>query len=87
MQQDEGGFEHPVCFFSRKFNVHQRAYSTIEKEALALVLAIQHFKVYVGGAAQPVQVFTDHNPLVFQQPASNAVESDPTGAQPGDKAH
>ena len=65
MQQDEEGFEHPVCFFSRKFNLHQRAYSTIEKEALALVLAVQHFEVYVGGAVRPVLVFTDHNPLVF----------------------
>ena len=85
MQQDEGGFEHPVCFFSRKFNFHQRAYSTIEKEALALVLAVQHFEVYVGGAAQPVLVFTDHNTrLHAQQPASKAVESDSTGAQPRD---
>lgn len=65
LQQDRDGLEHPVCFFSRKFNCHQRAYSTIEKEALALVLAFQHFEVYVGGAACPVVVYTDHNPLVF----------------------
>lgn len=65
MQHGEDGLEHPLCFFSRKFNAHQRAYSTIEKEALALVLALQHFEVYVGGAAQPVAVYTDHNPLTF----------------------
>lgn len=65
MQCGSDGVEHPLCFFSRKFNSHQRAYSTIEKEALALVLALQHFEVYVGGAAQPVVVYTDHNPLTF----------------------
>jgi hypothetical protein len=65
MQGGKDGLEHPVCFFSRKFNCHQRAYSTIEKEALALVLALQHFEVYVGGAAHPVTVYTDHNPLTF----------------------
>lgn len=65
LQQDKTGLEHPICFYSRKFNKHQRAYSTIEKEALALVLALQHFEVYVGGAVHPVVVFTDHNPLVF----------------------
>ena len=36
----------------------------IEKEALALVLALQHFEVYVGGGAALV-VYTDHNPLTF----------------------
>ena len=65
LQHDNDGLEHPVCFFSRKFNQHQRVYSTIEKEALALVLGLQHFEVYVGGAVQPVVIYTDHNPLVF----------------------
>ena len=32
---------------------------------LALVLALQHFEVYVGSSILPVVVFTDHNPLVF----------------------
>ncbi|KAL2102544.1 hypothetical protein ACEWY4_001712 [Coilia grayii] len=63
-QAGKDGLDHPVAFFSRKFNSYQRAYSTIEKEALALVLALQHFEVYVGGAAT-VTVFTDHNPLTF----------------------
>ncbi|XP_035984480.1 uncharacterized protein LOC118558122 [Fundulus heteroclitus] len=65
LQEDEEGIEHPVCYFSKKFYKHQVHYSTIEKEALALLLALQHFEVYIGSSAQPVQVFTDHNPLVF----------------------
>src|ERR1043165_2030263 len=31
--------EHPVCFFSRKLRTHEVKYSTVEKEALALVSA------------------------------------------------
>lgn len=65
MQEDAHVVDHPVCYFSRKFNRHQRLYSTIEKEALALVLALQHFVVYVGSPSGPVVVQTDHNPLVF----------------------
>ena len=34
-------------------------------ECLAPVLAIQHFKVYVGSSSLPVVVYSDHNPLVF----------------------
>ena len=54
-----------LCFFSKKLDKAQRNYSTIEKEALSLLLAIKHFEVYVGSSVFPLQVYTDHNPLVF----------------------
>lgn len=65
VQEDAYGIDHPVCYFSRKFNKHQLNYSTIEKETLALLLALQYFDVYVSSTILPVTVFTDHNPLVF----------------------
>jgi hypothetical protein len=57
------GVEHPICYFSKKLDQHQQRYSTIEKEALALVLAVRNFSVYFG--SQPVTVFSDHSPLQF----------------------
>lgn len=63
MQEDDQVIDHPICYFSKTFNKHQSNYSTIEKEALALLLALQCFDL--GSSSQPVQVFTDHNPLVF----------------------
>lgn len=65
LQEDDIGLDHPICYFSRKCNKHQINYSTIEKEALGLLLALQFFEVYVGSSALPVTVYTDHNPLVF----------------------
>lgn len=65
LQEDQHGVDHPVCYFSKKFLKHQLHYSTIEKEALALLLSLQHFEVYVGSSSLPVKVFTDHNPLTF----------------------
>ena len=53
-----------VCYFSKKFNKSQKNYSTIEKECLALVLALQHFEVYVTSSSLPIAVYSDHNPLV-----------------------
>jgi len=47
LQEDDEGVEHPVCYFSKKFNKNQRNYSTIEKECLALLLALQHFELYI----------------------------------------
>ena len=46
-QPDDLGVDKPVSFFSRKLNKHQLNYSVIEKETLALILALQHFSVYV----------------------------------------
>ena len=65
MQEDGNQVDHPVCYFSRKFNKHQRNYSTIEKECLALILALQHFEVYVTSSDLPAIIFSDHNPLLF----------------------
>ena len=61
LQGDDQGVVRPVNFFSRKLNRYQFNFSVIEKEALALVLALQHFEVYVGGGP-PLVVYTDHNP-------------------------
>ena len=48
LQEREDGVDHPVsCYFSYKFNCHQKYYSTCEKETLALLLALQHFRVYL----------------------------------------
>lgn len=72
LQDDENGVEHPVGYFSKKFLKHQLNYSTIEKEALALLMALQHFEVYIGSSSLPVIVFTDHNPLVFLSRMKNS---------------
>lgn len=64
LQADVNGVDRPVCFFSRKLNSHERNYSVIEKEALAVIFVLQHFEVYVGGGAE-VLVYSDHNPLTF----------------------
>ncbi|CAB3998780.1 Transposon Ty3-I Gag-Pol poly [Paramuricea clavata] len=71
LQEGQFGVDHPVCYFSRKFNKHQRNYSTIEKECLALVLALQHFEVYVSSTSVPLEVFSDHNPLMFLHKMKN----------------
>ena len=72
MQVDEKGIEHPVSYFSRKFNQHQVNYSTIKKEALALLLALKHFDVYLKTTLYPLIIYTDHNPLVFVNKMKNS---------------
>lgn len=63
-QADADGVNHPVSFFSRKFNSYQCHYSIVEKEALALIWGLQYFAVYLNSSA-PIIIYTDHNPLTF----------------------
>ena len=42
-QDDASGIEKPVSYFSKKLNKHQKAYSTIEKEALSLIFGSTAF--------------------------------------------
>jgi hypothetical protein len=49
IQEDNNGVDQPVCFFSKKFNKYQKNYFTKE-ECLVLILAIQHFEVYVSSS-------------------------------------
>ena len=53
------------CYYSKKFNKHQRNYSTIKKECLSLILALQHFEVYLASSVAPIVIFTDHTPLTI----------------------
>ena len=65
MQEGGSGVDHRISYFSKKFKKHQKNYSTIEKECLSLILAFQHFEVYLTFSSSPTVVFSDHNPLIF----------------------
>ncbi|MEO0790884.1 MAG: reverse transcriptase family protein, partial [Bacteroidota bacterium] len=72
MQEDlHSNLLHPVAYFSAKLKKHQQSYSTIEKEALSLILALRKFDCYLH-SLHPVTVYTDHNPLVFIQRMKNS---------------
>jgi len=61
--QEVDGIEHPICYYSKRLDCHQKRYSTVEKEALGLILAGRTFSVYFGSA--PDRMYTDHSPLQF----------------------
>ena len=40
--------EHPICHYSKRLNVHQQNYATVEKEAFALLSAVRVFNICFG---------------------------------------
>ena len=71
LQEDSSGIDHPVCYYSKKFTKSQHNYCTSERELLALVLALQHFDIYVTIADYSLVAYMDHNPLTFLHKLKN----------------
>ena len=71
VQEASDGLDHPVSYFSKKFLKYQKNYSVVEKETMGLVLALEHFDVYLGSMPFKIKVYTDHNPLTFLKTMKN----------------
>lgn len=56
------GEEHPIAFCSRALTPCERNYSATEREALAVVFVVEHFRPYLEGS-KPFKIFTDHASL------------------------
>ncbi len=85
VQSNDQRVMRPLSFYSKKLNNYQLNYSVIEKEALSLIWALQHFDVYVG-AGGPTLVYADHIPLTFLyslfKPEADEVVVASSGLQP-----
>lgn len=53
--------EHPIAYYSRKFSTAETKYAIMERECLAIVDGIKHFRAYLYGYR--FLVVTDHKPL------------------------
>ncbi|CAG9120633.1 unnamed protein product [Plutella xylostella] len=62
LTQAVNGEEHPVAYCSRSLNKQERNYSATEREALAVVFVVEHFRPYLEGS-RPFRIITDHSSL------------------------
>ena len=65
--QEVDGMLKPITYISKKLLPRETRYSTIEKECLAIVWAVERFQVYLYGREFVLQ--TDHQPLTFMDKA------------------
>jgi hypothetical protein len=63
LQQQVGQHWQPLGFFCKKLSKSEVNYSTFDRELLAAVSGIKHFRSRLEG--RPFQLWTDHKPLIF----------------------
>jgi len=62
-QQDSNGHYSPIAFFRQKLNDTQHKWSTVEREAYAVVVALRKYRSRLFRCL--VRIHSDHNPLTY----------------------
>jgi hypothetical protein len=74
LQPDEEGDWHPVEYWSKSLTATERNYAATELECKVLHDALMHWHMYVN-CGQPVDVYTDHNALLYMVEKATATNN------------
>jgi hypothetical protein len=62
---------HPVAFFSAMFTPTERNYNIYERELLAVMKALAHWRSYLGWTKHPFTIMTNHANLQYWKSPKN----------------
>ena len=71
--------QHPIAYYSATFTPTERNYNIYERELLAVLKALEHWRPHVATTDIPVTVLTDHANLTFWK-IPRSTEGSPGGS-------
>ena len=64
-QKDALGRSHPIAYFSKSLQPAERNYEIHDKELLAIIHALKHFRHYIQGSPHVTTILSDHANLKY----------------------
>jgi len=64
-QRDALGRSHPIAYFSKSLQPAERNYEIYDKELLAIIHALKHFRHYIQGSPHVTMILSDHANLKY----------------------
>jgi len=56
---------HPIAFFSKLLDVHERNYEIYDKELLAVIQGLEEYRHHLEGHPHKIEIWSDHQNLTF----------------------
>jgi len=56
---------HPVAFFSKLLDIHERNYEIYDKELLAVIRGLKEYRHHLEGHLHKIEIWSDHQNLTF----------------------
>ena len=64
-QRDALGRSHPIAYFSKSLQLAEQNYEIYDKELLAIIHALKHFRHYIQGSPHMTMILSDHTNLKY----------------------
>jgi hypothetical protein len=63
--QEYNCIKHPLAYYSQKFSAAERNYNVHDKELLAIIASLKHWRRFLEGTHVPITILSDHKNLLY----------------------